>query len=197
MRDYQRKRVYDAERRVSVFTENAVTKQEPTVDWVVLQKYVLDITKTSWFQKRWPRRTIEVWDGRAHRSARGGWGWITMPRWSWSPLIILHEIAHAVGDWISDKHGPTYCGHYLYLVYHQLGPAIYLELRNAFLSNGVDFKNPLPEAAFGIREYPKVNTVKNTVEIMKAKPKRKPNLAAIEALRKYREQKKISIEATA
>jgi len=184
MRDYQRQKVYDAERTTSMFCFNAESEKLPTADWKTLQKYVKNITETMWFQSRFRFQTIQVNDGRACSRASGGYGTIKMPKWSRCPLVILHEIAHAVGSWASDKHGPNYCGHYLYLVYHALGEKSYQELRASFLRYGVDFKDPI------VKVVPTI-TKEQVIEKILAKPKRKANPAAIEALRKYREQKKI------
>jgi len=101
------------------------------------------------------------------------------------PLVILHEIAHAVSDWNNDKHGPIFCGHFLYLVYHRLGVCAYQELRKRFLLNGVDFNDPIQAAI-------PVLTTEQIIEKMKAMPKRKANPAAIDALRRYRETKKMA-----
>lgn len=185
VRDYQRQKVYDAEQAVSVATNNAVADGLPTAKWDYLQKYVKDMTETVWFQARWKGQKIRVKDGRMCRRAIGGWGQIQMPKWSRSPLIILHEVAHAVGNWTGDKHGPNYCGHYLYLVYHQLGVKIYHELRTSFLRLGVDFKDPIMKA------QPVFSKTELIAKIV-SKPKRKANPSAIEALRKYREQKKMA-----
>jgi hypothetical protein len=179
VRDYQRQKVYDAESKVSAFTYHADKENLPTADWSYLQRYVLEMTQTPWFQARFPKYRIQVKDGRRCRRAHGGWGTIWMPKWSRSPLLILHEIAHAVGFMMSDKHGPKYCGDYLYLVYHQLGEKVYRELRSSFISHGVDFNDPFPVAGV---------SASSIVEKMKAR-KRVANPAAIEALKKYREAK--------
>jgi putative metallohydrolase (TIGR04338 family) len=182
-RDYQRQKVYDAESKVSEFTYNAIHDKLPTVEWEYLQKYVLEMTQKPWFQARYPRQTIRVKDGRRCRRAHGGYGTIWMPKWSRSPMIILHEIAHAVSYMAADKHGPTYCGHYLYLVYNQLGVKAYDELRASFIKYGVDFNDPIK------RVEPSV-VKEELIEKMRTK-KRVVNPAAIEALRKYREEKKV------
>ncbi len=185
VRDYQRQKVYNAERQHSMFHYNAEASKLPTAKWDVLNQYVANLTTTEWFKSRWPHQSIRVKDGRRCRRATGGWGRISMPKWSRCPLVILHEIAHAVGNWTGDKHGPNYCGHYLYLVYHQLGEKAYLELRTSFLRHGVDFKDPFMKALAPI-------TKEEVLAKIQAKPKRKANPAAIEALRRYREQKKMA-----
>lgn len=182
-RDYQRQKVYDAERNTSLFTYHADKEGMPTADWQYLQQYVLELTQEAWFQARFPMQTIRVHDGRRARRARGGWGAIWMPKWSRSPLLILHEIAHAVGRSADDQHGPKYCGHYLYLVYHKLGEKSYHELRASFISHGVDFNDPIKRAEPAVVK-------EELIEKMKAR-RRVANPAAIEALKRYREEKKV------
>jgi putative metallohydrolase (TIGR04338 family) len=181
-RDYQRQRVYNAERKTSMYCWNAVSKDLPTADWQTLLKYVADMNMKPWWKERFGRfcPTIHVTDGRRQRRATGGWGAIHMPKWSRSPLIICHEIAHAVGSY-SDRHGPKFCEKFLWIVYHQMGDAAYQELRMAFISGGVEFEDRImgPPAS-----------KKDIALSFKVKPKRKANPAAIEALRRYREEKK-------
>ena len=47
-----------------------------------------------------------IGDGRGRRSAGGApWG-IFLPRWSRSPMVVLHEAAHAMT--LKDLHGPIF-----------------------------------------------------------------------------------------
>ena len=181
-RDFQRSKVYAAERKMKTWYNDAVISQLPTVEWNTFLIYVRDITMTSWWKSRFGRDYyhIVVRDGRAQRRATGGFGSIDMPRWSRSPIIICHELAHAVGNW-GDKHGPEFCERFLWIVYNQLGEEAYLDLRSCFISSGVKFNDTV------------IGPPKTTKEIaytFPVKPKRKANPAAIEALRKYREEKK-------
>lgn len=49
-----------------------------------------------------------VTDGRAARSARGSSWSIKLPRWSRSPMVVLHETAHGLTMTQDDWHGPVF-----------------------------------------------------------------------------------------
>lgn len=59
-----------------------------------------------------------VKDGRAARRATGSSFQISLPRWARSPMIILHELAHAMSH---DKHGPEFVRVFISLLVRYLG----------------------------------------------------------------------------
>lgn len=56
----------------------------------------------------------EILDGRGRRRACGGRWSISLPRWSRSPYVVLHETAHAFGA--HHQHGPNFARLYLELM---------------------------------------------------------------------------------
>jgi putative metallohydrolase (TIGR04338 family) len=135
-RDFQRRRVYDAEKNVELGRRIS--------DIWDIQVYVNSITSMPEFRNRFPRwHHIEVKDGRGCRRALGSTdGWIKMPIWSRNEMIILHEMAHVVSAQF-ERHGPAYCGNYLWLIHRVMGEKVYFQLRASFLAHGVKFDDPI------------------------------------------------------
>jgi len=145
-RDTQRSKLYAAERAVPGFETD--DRLETVAD---LEAYVSDICNSKWFRAHWPRiKRIAVHDGRRHRRAvaydsRGGGYWgdmvntISMPRWSRSRMIVLHEIAHLCVPWMRAAHGWEFADAYLRLVRHFLGQLKHDQLRDAFRRHRVRY----------------------------------------------------------
>ncbi len=143
MRDNQRQRVYNAERTIPQWGADRID------DIHALRKYVKKITKSAWYRKRMAKNAdafrwadIEVRDGRCRRNAGGCRfnGYITMPKWSRTRLVILHEIAHVCQPRISAGHGREYCKVYLALVKKWIGKEASLALKTAFDEHGVKYR---------------------------------------------------------
>lgn len=133
-RDSRRKRLYDAER--AAFPEF----YGPPLPLPEVRRWVARIERSRWWTGRFGRTTLEVLDGRGRRKA-GGWsGWrpgITLPRWSRTRPIVLHEIAHAVQPPGTAAHGPEFCRLYLDLVGRWIGPEAAATLRQSMRQGGV------------------------------------------------------------
>jgi putative metallohydrolase (TIGR04338 family) len=128
-RDNQRQRLYDAEGVISGYTSNTAKKlldRGPTVRTTgsvsieACQAYVDHVTSRAWFQRRWGKRSRKVghkvsgkatWDGRD----------ISLPPWSRSEDVILHELAHSLAPGGAAAHGPEFAGILLCLVEHMCG----------------------------------------------------------------------------
>jgi putative metallohydrolase (TIGR04338 family) len=157
VRDFQRNRVYTAERRVTL--GKRISKVPD------IQAYVNSIISMPEFRNHFPRcHFVDVKDGRGCRRAYGSAyeGFIKMPVWSRHELIIIHEVAHVVSP-LDAHHGPVYCGNYLWLINLVMGKKVYLQLRESFLAHGVKFEDPIAYE----------NPAKKALEIMLAKKARK------------------------
>lgn len=154
-RDSQRSKVYKAERTIKAGKDRLETVAE-------MEKWITNLCKQKRIRSHFPelRRSFDVEDGRGRRAAGGStWG-ITMPRWSRSKLVILHEMAHVVierrytiraprvnGKWVIQVavHGREYCAVYLKLVHLALGKAAMEELKAAFKAQRVRYTPPRPK----------------------------------------------------
>lgn len=79
------------------------------------------------------RSTVPVKDGRGHRWARGGSHEIELPKWARNPVVVIHEAAHAVVDFLERRHDVQVAAH---------GPEfvrVYVSLLDVF---GVKPKDP-------------------------------------------------------
>lgn len=164
-RDFQRKRVYRAESRADI---GKGYPEKDIISWSNIVSYVKSITTDSRFVDRYGVKTIEVKDGRGTRIARGwggrfvDWGVVSLPKWARSRLVTLHEIAHTITD---DKHGPEFCGEFMWLVYTFIGEDVYLKLRASFIGGGVKFNETV------ITKRPTTNDI--VQNILRNKKKRK------------------------
>jgi len=155
-RDTQRQKVYDAENVLSpggmvydfswrnrdgvkLDRKDAMTLDE-------CQAFVDAMIRTRWWRNRFRDiRAIWVRDGRGRRRAAGfrgiGRGHIKLPRWSRTPHIILHEVAHVVTP-ERPAHGREYARNLLDLVVRFLGPDAGRKLRAAYKVHGVRYRPP-------------------------------------------------------
>lgn len=132
-RDSQRQRVYDAEREVEDFDRPADGMDAP-FSIHETRAFVRTITRSRWWRNRTRRFywNVPVKDGRGRRNGGGTPdGYITMPRWSRTPMVICHELAHVATPANKAAHGRTYCGWYLALVRQFVSEEAYQQLRDA------------------------------------------------------------------
>jgi putative metallohydrolase (TIGR04338 family) len=105
------------------------------------QAYFDEITNSKWFLARWEWVTaMEIVVKQTKHAC--AWslfdkGWIYLPPWASSDLVLLHEIAHFTN--ISTvEHDMTFRRNYLLLVKHNMGSEAHYRLRHAFLAFGLD-----------------------------------------------------------
>lgn len=171
-RDAQRERVYRAERCTGFQGDLSMPEMRE------LQAYVMKVFLSKWQKKKYGCRMPTVKDGRRHKHAEGGAQHLVLPRWARSPIVTLHECAHAIHCQLEERrrarragstepfkyqawHGREYCAIFLDLVRHFMGREAHDRLRCEFKAQKVKYR-------------PKSN--------------RKPSPQAIEALRRYREK---------
>lgn len=143
-RDSQRQKLYRSER----FLQERGSRYESVQD---IQKYVDRLIASAWFRRRWPRcarNGILVEDGRGRRTAVAKTRWgdpiISMPVWSRTEAVILHEVAHHCSDERHGTrdvapHGREFAATLLELITHLMGADTGKELKASFRKNGVKF----------------------------------------------------------
>lgn len=132
VRDCQRSRVYEAERRAFPQFQEQIFESEA----LVLQ-FVERVVGSGWFIERFGVQLVEV-RFRGGQNARGcPSGWIELPPWAFNPWVILHELAHVVAPGEEAGHGPEFCSIYLELVRHVLGERDHYKLAREFLIDRV------------------------------------------------------------
>ncbi|WP_067676401.1 TIGR04338 family metallohydrolase [Nocardia miyunensis] len=164
-RDGQRARVYDAEGLVRRMFDRADEAGARTVELYgsqitlpverrfasveSVQNYVDLVLSLNWVRAQWVRSSEVVTvraragAGAAHYEAEGAV--LAVPlhtggsAWALRELVILHEIAHHLGEPGADRapHGPEFCSRYLELVDGVIGPEAALVLRTSLLGCGV------------------------------------------------------------
>lgn len=132
MRDFQRGKIYKAEKKAFSFFTERLSLEESA-------KFAQSIYGSAYVLKKYPTRLvcdrrIEVEDGRGRKTACGGYGYIKLPKWSRQRWVIVHETAHTLTP---DSHGPQFARCYLDLVYRYLGEIEGDALKTAFAECGV------------------------------------------------------------
>lgn len=166
-RDNQRSKVYKA--------EQVIHDRFELENIEAVEKYVKIVSNSKYFQKHFGVFSFHIKDGRGTRKAFSSGNVLNFPVWSRKKAIVLHEIAHSIVNkkYLSAaSHGPEFCKIYLILVNHFLGKECYKELKQSFRLNKV--KCSIRKKKTGLSN----------------KPKKPMPVAAIEALKKYRESKK-------
>lgn len=136
-RDNQRKKVYQAENVLSLYSKRFETTKD-------MQSFVGNVTRSPAFKEKFKlAKQVIVTDGRGRRRAccasylysfR-----LKMPKWARTDWILLHELSHAVTEDKYAWHGPEFCANYLYLVSKFMGDVAYGYLVDSFKLHGVRF----------------------------------------------------------
>lgn len=177
-RDVQRKRLYQAENRAGAGLGERMDLPE-AVDYVrkTLSRAPIRRRYGAVYAK-WP---ILVGDGRGMRSAQGDYRGVDLPRWSRTPLVILHEVAHAITDryYGADLggHGPEFASVLLDLVRFGVGKDAYERMKREFQAGAVRFAPkrgclfaPRPMSAWGL-------PVCNKIAVLKPPPTREASVS--------------------
>lgn len=150
MRDSQKQRVYEAERRLRTMLDNCAESGNPTVELngirltlppearygsvQSVQTYVDRVLAHPAVIDRWPARSrqgVRVRPRRGDRHAHYQWGEIAVPdgrnRWAMREVVILHELAHHFAP--LDAHGPGFVAVFIELLSTVMAPEVGLALR--------------------------------------------------------------------
>jgi putative metallohydrolase (TIGR04338 family) len=139
-RDEQRKRLYAAEREAKAFLRDPL----PTIG--EMQAFVDSILRSRWMQTYFAASVvapIRVIGGRQRpATAMHFLSTISMPTWSRTKFLVIHEISHILaarcyGKDVIAAHGPEYATLFLELVGHFLGAEDASDLHEAFARCGV------------------------------------------------------------
>ena len=136
----RRKRLRDSQRSRIYASEKGLRRGQRFLDMRECQRYVDLVVASPWWQERFGSRSrVQARDGRGRRHA-GAYDHkraITLPRWSRSELIILHELAHIATPLEFAAHGPEFARNYLELVRYFMGERAGARLENAYRENRV------------------------------------------------------------
>ncbi|MCY2987211.1 MAG: hypothetical protein NTY19_04995 [Planctomycetota bacterium] len=138
-RDVQRHRLYYAERQVGAFLRDML----PTVPDI--ENFVDHTLASRWLRTHFTPRVLDqirVVSGRHDRFPYARGSAISMPHWSRSKFIVIHEVAHVLcsrhyGENSIAAHGAEFAGLQVAMVTHFLREQDGLELRLAFTRFGV------------------------------------------------------------
>jgi len=116
MRDFQRQKVYNAEREW----------RKEIGEYPKLELLEIEVLATKMLRSRGINCPVKIRPGKGNRRAtanfRWGWAELTFPIWSRTLPIVVHETAHIVA-WkaAGGGHGPTFCRASLCLVRDYIG----------------------------------------------------------------------------
>lgn len=162
-RDSQRSQVYDAEAMVRTMFDRADERDLRTVDIAgsaltlpierkfasieSVQTYVDSVLALNWVRERWPRAETAVrvrersgsTASHYERDART----IAVPlhrhnqAWALRELVVLHELAHHLGDDDEPAHSGAFVDRFVTLVTEIIGDEAGFVLRTMMVENGV------------------------------------------------------------
>lgn len=145
-RDSQRSKVYSCE---YVLRDAGMVGRERLETVEEMQAWVNKLLASAWWKKHYRSVSkVTVKDGRGQRRALAHtWrNTISMPKWSRSKGVIIHELAHLVTPLAAPSHGWEFCANYLELVRHFLGQADHDALKEAFDKRKVKYRKPRQRA---------------------------------------------------
>lgn len=134
-RDYQRLRMYRAERDALIPIEH----RHP--DAANVRRFLHSVVRDPWFVQRFGRINYRLYPCTARRRVAVGWceqywtrtrtACMKLPRWAQCDRVILHELCHGLGL-PGPAHGRRFCNAYLKLVRHVMGRVAAKRLRRAY-----------------------------------------------------------------
>lgn len=159
-RDRQRARIYQAEDLVARMLDRSVDFPMVQVagsgitlpierkfgDIASAQRYVDAVLALQWVRQEWPAAAVPALvrerqgPARAHYERAGRVIALPLHRsptaWALRELVVLHEIAHHLGDPAEEPHGPAFAARLLELVDGVIGPEVAFVLRVSLLDVG-------------------------------------------------------------
>ncbi|RKZ95672.1 MAG: hypothetical protein DRQ40_03050 [Gammaproteobacteria bacterium] len=89
-----------------------------------VQAYVNAVTKSKFWKEAGGRQFVHVAPVPDRQWARGWYNKIELPRWAYSKVVILHELAHSLAlqhDYHDATHGPAFVFLFRRLIEQELG----------------------------------------------------------------------------
>lgn len=127
--------------------DTSASRPEPELRPMTLpqvRSYVNDKVKSAWFQKTFTpwfgRMIVQTRKSNAGACCQLSGPTLSFPKWSRWPIVILHEMAHAVTSEYSAWHGSEFARNFITLVSHYLGTEAARELKAAFRKYRVDYR---------------------------------------------------------
>ena len=138
-RDVQRRRLYHAQQQVAAFLRDML----PTVHGI--ERFVDEMLACRWLRMSFTPKVLEqirVVNGRDNRTAYACGSTISMPFWSRSKFIAIHEVCHILcdryfGEDLIADHGPEFATLQVAMVTHILGEQDGDDLHRAYTRYGV------------------------------------------------------------
>lgn len=145
-RDYQRKRVYDAEN----WAETSIYTLPESLEWVTktIHSWIAD---PRFIERYGEVKQVTIMPGKGARrcsmrvTPEEGHLKLCFPKHGRHPMVLAHELAHYCSDtgWSHNIawHGIEFCSDYLWLVETFVGKEEALLLKEAFDHYGVEYTN--------------------------------------------------------
>lgn len=143
MRDYQRSKVYRAERTAHKYLK--IGRRLSGIKEA--RTYVAAILRTRWWNNRSRVHEVRVIATHSSYGDAKAWdeninyrrvGFIVLPRWAYMEITVLHELAHLMPG--GDDHGPGFVWNMCELVARFVGRKEAKMLRLAFEAAGVEWR---------------------------------------------------------
>jgi putative metallohydrolase (TIGR04338 family) len=141
-RDSRRQNLYDAEQALARRTDlSRFPWDAPDVSLEEVAGFVEDICSKAWWQRRYKTIDWTIHDGRGMRNARGGnrwWGGVMkLPSRARTPLVILHEMSHAVVPSPHAHHGRLFAARMAELIGWHFGEEYEKTLKDCYREHNV------------------------------------------------------------
>ena len=125
------------------------SRPEPELKPMTLKQvrsYVNKKVRSGWFHKTFRPEFNEITVSGRKSNSRANcrllWSGplLSFPKWSRWPIVILHEMAHAVTPVWCAWHGPEFASNYIALVSHYMGTESARELKAAFRKHKASYR---------------------------------------------------------
>ena len=141
-RDFQRQRLYDAERSIRAWRR----KKDYFPTKSRTSRFVYGVCLDPWTVRKFGRPSAPntFYPGETTDPATGCSYELVLPNWAHFKLVLLHEIAHSLTQWQHgwpnvSNHGPEFASIFLALTYRFMGERDGDQLLNAYEEHTVKY----------------------------------------------------------
>jgi putative metallohydrolase (TIGR04338 family) len=129
-RDSQKQKLYDAE-SVAKFHLNDIRTKFSSIEEI--QKFVNELLSSAWIKKRFGDNKCEVRAARKNQhDAYARMSYISLPKWAWTKMVVLHEVTHILTRYYEGSHGRYFARAFLEIIEHVLGHAARIVLKKQY-----------------------------------------------------------------